>query len=134
MRSPLSAIARALYARLDWLLDVPVYSSVPDGENYPYVVVGDNEQDGQATADGKVYAADLSIDVYSDQLGDAEINGHIGTIQDDLLTTALDLSADGFNATNLIHDNTSKAVEVNRAGKRVQHAVISFRMFTTDQQ
>ena len=95
-RLPLDALQIGVYNILSTKQTVPVYDSVANGAEFPYIVFSDYEYDIGGSKDTDMSEVTLEIEIWSDYAGKGCINGIAEDIVNALTTYEIDLSADGF--------------------------------------
>ena len=96
-RSPLEELRQKMYARLNTDLSESVYSDVPEGTSYPYVVTGDDDVQGEMHS-GKTYdfRVDSDVHCWSQQRSTKELTELMTSVIDSLTASPLAL-ADNFD-------------------------------------
>lgn len=88
-------IQKAVFARLNNVLSIPVYDNVPDNAQAPYVVIGDDtlvEFDSDGTSG---FEATVTVHSWSVYRGRAEVKNIMGLIYDALHRA--ELNVQGYN-------------------------------------
>jgi hypothetical protein len=88
-------IQKAVFARLNNVLSIPVYDNVPDNAQAPYVVIGDDtlvEFDSDGTSG---FEATVTVHSWSIYRGRAEVKNIMGLIYDALHRA--ELNVQGYN-------------------------------------
>lgn len=127
-----TALQKALYSRLTLALTEQVYSSPPDAEAYPYVLIGFDGVGEELEASGKLLEHTVNIQVFSEARGTAEVKTISGTILNDLTGSVLDMSGDNFSANRMRHVSTDIDTITDGSGRNVQNSSISFEVMVQD--
>lgn len=117
-------VQRALYARLTGL-DLDVYDDVPEGAEFPYVVVGEATTVPDNTLTDFGHRSTVTAHVWSAYSGYSEALGIAGQ-----LVAALDhqpLEVAGFDVIAVHHEQT---VTMRDPDRDVRHVPVRFAIYT----
>jgi len=116
-------IQKAIFLKLNNGLSIPVLDGVPDNQPKPYVVIGDDtliewDTDGQTGFD-----TTITLHVWSDYQGKAEVKTIQGQIYD--LLHRAELSVIGYNLINCTFEFADSFLDPNGI---TRHGVQRFRL------
>lgn len=118
-----AAAQKAVFAALDEGLDRPVHDEVPEGAEFPYVTIGQDQAADYSTKDKDGLDLTVMIHVWSRARGSKEAQGLMGAIHG-ILHNA-DIEVEGFDSvlsrfefSDLIRDPDG----------RTRHGVMRFRL------
>jgi len=119
-------IQTAIFTRLNTGLTVPVFDNVPDNQPKPYVVVGDDTVIEWDTDNNAGFEATITLHVWSDYPGKAEVKTIQGEIYD--LLHRAEFSVIGYNLINCSFEFGDTFLDVNGV---TRHGVQRFRLILT---
>lgn len=120
MKSPLLELQQKVFQWLTTSLTCDVYDAVPDGALMPYVVIGEDTAVDYATKLNKGSEITLTIHIWSDYDGYAEVMNIIETIVDTFNDSSMQL-------TNIEVFGTVDMVEVMRDPDGYRHGIVRIR-------
>ena len=127
---PFATLQSALHARLttDWV-GLKVFTLPPTvNEALPYVIL----TSFSATEINPQWEVTVSIDIYSQTAGNAEINILCGNVLKSISRDQLNLSGGGFRHEETFLDSVQTAIESGDERGPVQHGTIRMRMVVSD--
>lgn len=120
-----SAFQKALYARLNGALGVPVYDKVPQDTPFPYVTIGDDTEIDWSTKDSPGKESTISIHTWSRYAGRLETKELLGKIE--ALLGDRPLTIPGYWNLLLYADFSTTMLDDDGV---TYHGVIRFRALT----
>jgi hypothetical protein len=119
---PYEELAKALYERLNGIVNADVYDYVPPGAGYPYITVGDFSSADDSTKTSLGQSVTYFVHAYSDYHGVKEVADLMGEVMTALEKEPLSLTS--FQANSV----TGFETEVNREfdeDKEIRHGIVS---------
>ena len=122
-----ASLQKGLYEHLVAALDVPVFDHVPQGREYPFVVIGDTDLRAWESYESMGYVAEARIHCYTATAGRLAVNELLDDIEDALNRAELVLPDYGGSVVTVHMIFRSPAVEpdgVVRSGRIDFRAII----------
>ena len=106
IRDPSLALQAALKSRIDAALPTTsVLDDVPHNQDYPYIVIGDEDQSPWFTKDHGGVEIIATVRAWSRGKGSQEVKSLLGTVREKVTQLGLDLSASSFKVTVVSFDS-----------------------------
>lgn len=126
-KSAIAALQKALYTRLSGELAYRVYDDVPDNPDWPYIVIGEDEETVEPSSKGIALTRHVhEIHIFSRYAGAKECVEMIDAVCQ-ALDDPLDMAADGFAEVELLPYDRSVAREYDNAGAVYRHGTVTVR-------